>query len=119
LKVDRQYCSGGTSSQVDPKRSQVWSAGVTSEPELKLVAGHGLLDRIAMAVKLVANGCPDEIGSVGVEPFLHEKIDLTQVNITEVDRYLLTIARFKSKLADIAHLNAISITSSRMVIGGG
>jgi hypothetical protein len=85
-----------------------------------LVAGHGLLDRIAMAVKLVANGCPDEIGSVGVEPFLHEKIDLTQVNITEVDRYLLTIARFRSKLADIvAHLNAISITSSRMVTGGG
>jgi hypothetical protein len=56
-------------------------AGVTSEPKLKLVAGHGPLDRIVMAVKLVPNGCPDKIGTVGVEPFLYEEIDVTKVNI--------------------------------------
>jgi hypothetical protein len=46
-----------------------------------LVAGHGPLDRIVMAVKLVPNGCPDKIGTVGVEPFLYEEIDVTKVNI--------------------------------------
>ena len=58
-------------------------AGVTSKPELKLAAGDRLLDRIVMAVKQVANGCPDKIGTVGVEPFLYKEIDMTQVNIAD------------------------------------
>ena len=51
-------------------------AGVTSEPELKLVAGHGPLDRIVMAVKLVPNGCPNKIGAVVGREFSYELIAL-------------------------------------------
>lgn len=65
------------------------------------MAGHGLLDQIVMAVKLVADGCPDKVGTIGVEPLLYEEVDVTKVNIAEVDRYLLTFARLRSKLADI------------------
>jgi hypothetical protein len=69
-----------------------------------------------MAVKLVANGCPDKIGTVGVEPFLYEKVDMTKVNIAEVDRYLLTIACPRSKLADVVdHRSTISLPSTWMV----
>jgi hypothetical protein len=86
-------------------------AGVTSEPELKLVAGHGLLDRIVMSIKLVANGRSDKIGTIRVEPFLYEEIDMTKVNITEVDRYLLAIACLRAKFVDIVgrlyHLHTI------------
>jgi hypothetical protein len=55
--------------------------------------------------KLVANGCPDKIGTVGIEPFLDEQIDMAKVNIAEVDRYLLTIACLRSKLADIVAID--------------
>ena len=96
----KRFTSGLNSFQV--------LASVTSESELKLAAGHGLLNGIVMAVKLVANGCPNKIGTVRVEPFLHEQIDMTKVNIAEVDRYLLTIACLRSKLADdVGHLYAI------------
>ena len=86
-------------------------AGVASEPELKLVAGHGLLDRIVMSIKLVANGRSDKIGTIRVEPFLHEEIDMTKVNIAEVDRYLFAVACLRTKFADIVghrhHLHTI------------
>ena len=39
--------------------------GVTSEPELKLMAGDGGLDRIMMAVKLVADGRSNSLRSPG------------------------------------------------------
>jgi hypothetical protein len=52
---------------------------VTSEAELKLVSGDGRLDRIVMAVELIANGRPNEVRSIGVESLLHKEIDLTQV----------------------------------------
>ena len=86
-------------------------AGVVSEPELKLMAGHGLLDRIVMSIKLVTNGRSNKIGTIRVEPFLHEEIDITKVNIAEVNRYLLAIACLGAEFADIAghrhHLHTI------------
>jgi len=54
-------------------------ASVTSESELKLVSSDGLLDRIVMAVELIANGRPNKVGSIGVESLLHKEIDLAQV----------------------------------------
>ena len=54
-----------------------------------------------MAVKLVANGCADEVGSIRIEPLLDEEIDMTKVYVAEVDGDLLAIAGFGSKLPDI------------------
>ena len=42
-------------------------ASVASQAQLKLVADHGLLDRILMTVELVTNGCPDKVAAMGVE----------------------------------------------------
>jgi hypothetical protein len=38
---------------------------------------------------LVADGGADQVGAVGVEPFLHKKIDLAEVDEAHVDRDLL------------------------------
>ena len=70
-----------------------------SESELKLASSNGLLDRIVMAVELIANGCPNEVGSIGVESLLHKEIDLTQVYTSQVDSYLLSIGRPRPKFA--------------------
>jgi hypothetical protein len=54
---------------------------VTPESELELVARDGCLDRILMAVELIADGSPNEVSSVRVKTFLHKEIDLTQVYV--------------------------------------
>lgn len=52
------------------------SASVMSESELKLVSSDGLLDRIVMAVELIANSRPNKVRSIRVESLLHKEIDL-------------------------------------------
>jgi hypothetical protein len=52
-------------------------------------------------IELVSNGCPDEVGPVGVEALLDEEIDMAQVDITQVDRDLLTIRSLGSKFVYI------------------
>ena len=89
--LDVKCLSGGLN------RFQILAA-VTSKPQLKLMASDGLLDRIVMAVKLVANGCSDKVRTIGVEPLLHEEVDMTEVDVAEVDRDLLAIAWPWSKL---------------------
>src|SRR5271169_2383002 len=66
------------------------------------MASDGLLDRVVMAVKLVANGCPDKVRTIGIEPLLHEEIDMTEVDVAEVDGDLLAIGRLRSKLTYVA-----------------
>jgi hypothetical protein len=44
-----------------------------------------------VAFELVADGRPDEIRAVRIEPFLHHQIDVTEVDIAKVDRDLLGI----------------------------
>src|SRR5271163_846432 len=80
------------------------------------MAGHGLLDRLVLAVKLVANGCADKVGTIRIESLLHEEVDMTKVNVAEIDGDLLTIARPRSKLAHVVgHPYAILTPSTRMV----
>src|SRR6516164_10464361 len=80
------------------------------------MAGHGLLDRLVLAVKLVANGRPDKVGTIRIEPLLHEEVDMTKVNVAEIDGNLLTVARPGSKLAHIVdHPYTFHIPSTWMV----
>jgi hypothetical protein len=80
------------------------------------MAGHGLLDRLVLVVKLVANGCPDKVGTIRIEPLLHEEVDMTKVNLAEIDGDLLTIVRPGAKLTHIVcHPHTICIPSKQMV----
>ena len=94
-------------------------AAVTSETELKVMASDGLFDRVVMAVKLVANGCPDKVRTIGIEPLLHEEIDMTKVDVAEIDRDLLTIAGLWSKLAHVLRHAILHTPSTRLVFGAG
>jgi len=67
------------------------------------------------AIELVTDRGADKVGTIGVEPLLHEKIDMTQVNVTEIDRYLLAIGRLRSKLAYIVAMACpFPLPSARM-----
>src|SRR5271170_183342 len=63
------------------------------------MASNGLLDRFVMAAELVANRCPDKVRTIGIEPLLHEEVDVTKVDVAEVNGDLLTIAWLRSELA--------------------
>ena len=64
-------------------------AAVVSQPEVQTLSGCRLLDDVCVAFELVADGRPDEIGTVGIEPLLHHQIDVTEVDVAKVDRDLL------------------------------
>src|SRR5271170_193523 len=69
------------------------------------MASNGLLDRFVMAAELVANRCPDKVRTIGIEPLLHEEVDVTKVDVAEVNGDLLTFARLRSELAYVvSHL---------------
>jgi hypothetical protein len=55
-----------------------------------------------MTIKLVSNGCPDEVSPIGVEAFLHKEIDMAEVDIAQIDRDLLAIGRLWSKFVHVA-----------------
>src|SRR4029078_1424686 len=82
------------------------------QTEVQAVPGRGLLDDICVAFELVADRCPDEISTVRIEPFLHHQIDLTEVDIAEVDRDFLAIWGLWAQLADI-HDHMASIFAIR------
>ena len=56
-----------------------------------------------MRRKMIADSSANEVCAVGVEPFLHEEIDLSQVDKAEVDRYLFRVRRPRSCRAHSYH----------------
>lgn len=64
-------------------------ANEQSQPEIKRLPRHGLLDDLAVSLNLVTNGGTDEIGSVGVKTFFDQEINLAKINVSEIDCYLL------------------------------
>ena len=59
--VDVQLLAGST------RRFEILAAEI-SKPEVQALPGRGVLDDICMAFELVADGRPDEIGPVRVNP---------------------------------------------------
>ena len=93
-------------------------AGVVQQAELQALAGHRPFGRLAVAVELIADRGADEVGAVGVEAFLHHQVDVAEVDIAEVDRDLLAVARLGPQLVDVAgHLSTILSPSVWMVNG--
>jgi hypothetical protein len=60
-----------------------------SQAEIKRVASHGLVDDVRVPLNLVSNGGPYQIGSIGIKTFFDQEIDLAEINVPEIDRYLL------------------------------
>ena len=84
-----------------PRRLEIFTA-VVSQPEVQVFPGRGLPDYVGMTFELVADGGPDKIGAVRVEPFLNHQVDLTEIDKTKIDRDLFGIGRLRADLANVA-----------------
>ena len=92
---------------VDQADAERWVRNriAASRAEIEPAAAHRLLDRGVVAIELVADGGPDEIGAIGIESLRHQEVDLPQIDIAQVDGDLLAVARLRSKLLNvIGHL---------------
>src|SRR5258708_18006000 len=96
--VDVQHLAGASC------RLEIFAA-VVPQPKVKALSDRRLLYDVRVPLELVADGRSDEIGTVGIESLLHHQIDLTQVDVTEVDGDLLGVGRFWPQVAHIvSHL---------------
>src|SRR4029079_12785554 len=75
--------------------------GVMPQAEFERVAHDALLDLVAMGRKLVADRRADEVGAVGVKPFLDQQIDMAEVDIAEIDGDLFGLTRFVPQSNDL------------------
>ena len=84
--MDVQHLSGCT------RRFEIFAA-VVPQTEVQTLPDRGPLDHVDMAFELVADCGSNEVGPVRVEAFLHHQVDVAEVDIAEVDRDLLGVAR--------------------------
>src|SRR5215211_3103637 len=89
-----------------------------AQAQFDALSRDGLLGCLRMPLDLVADGGADEVGAIGVEPLLHQKIDVAQIDVTEVDRDLLGVAGLGAELIDIVGHVTILLPSEWMVNGG-
>src|SRR3954467_11893655 len=78
------------------------------------LSGDGLLGCLRMPLDLVADGGADEVGAIGVEALLHQKVDMAEIDVAEIDRDLLGVATLASELNYVVvshfdHPNAIQL----------
>ena len=92
-------------------------AAVMAQAQFDAFSRDGLLGCLRMSLDLVANGGADEVGAIDLEPLLHEKIDMAQIDISKVDRDLLGVGRLAAKLIDIVGHLTILLPSVWMVNG--
>src|SRR3954465_5461396 len=98
-----------------PRRFEVFSAEV-AEAKIHALARHGLPDPAGMPFDLIADRGSYEVGAVGVEPLLHQQIDMAEVDIAEIDRDLLAVRRLRPDFSYVtSHLNPIPASSHWMV----
>ena len=77
--VDVQHLTGS------PRGFEILAA-VIPQTEVQTFSGRGLFDDVCVPFELIANCRANEIGTVRVEPLLHHEIDVTEVDITQIDR---------------------------------
>src|ERR1700737_3000596 len=82
--ADMEHLSGGT------HRFQIFTAEMM-QAELYFFSGYCLLDRLSMPFELITDGSADNVGAVRVKPFLNQQINLTEIDVTQVDRDFLAI----------------------------
>ena len=64
-----------------------------AESEFQRMPHNRFPDFLAMGRKLVADRGADEVRAVGVKAFLHQQIDVAEVNVAQVDCDLFGFAR--------------------------
>ena len=62
-----------------------------------------------MRRKLVADGRPDKVRSVGVEALLHEQVYLPQIHKPQIDRDLLRLAHANTPLSVTVYYHPYTI----------
>src|SRR5262245_40468315 len=81
---------------------QILSA-VTAQSEVELMPCDRLLDGLVVAIELIPDGGPDEVGSVGIEALLHQEVDMAEVHIAEIDRDFLAVGSLRPQFLHSAH----------------
>src|SRR5262245_49227080 len=93
-------------------------AAEVPQTKIQTASGRGLLRYIRMTFELVADCGSNEIGTVGVKPFPHHQVDVTEIDIAEIDRDFFAVSGFWPEFADIAgHYLSIHTASMWMVYG--
>src|SRR4029079_16399435 len=101
-----------------PRGFEIYAA-VVAKTEVKIFAGGRLLDHLGVTFELIADCCFNEIGAVRVEPFLHHEINVTQIDIAEIDGNFFGVRGLWSEFVDIVgHLGTSPFSSYWMVYGG-
>ena len=72
-------------------------ARIVPETELQRMPHDRFPDLLAMGRKLVADRRANEVRAVGIKAFLHQQIDVAEVDVTQVDRDLFGFARSIAK----------------------
>jgi hypothetical protein len=80
-------------------RFQIFTAEMP-QAELHFFSGYRLLDRVSMSFELIPDGGANEVGAVRVKPLLNHQIDVTEIDMTKVDRDFLAIRDFGSRACE-------------------
>jgi hypothetical protein len=83
-----------------PRRFEILAA-VVPQTEVQTFSGRGLFDYVCVTFELVTDCRSNEIGTVRVEPFLHHQIDVTEVDVTKIDRNFFGVSGLWSELVYI------------------
>src|ERR1700756_3842668 len=71
------------------------------QTDVELVSSDRLLHRLGLPIELISDRRPNEVGSIGVEPLLHQQIDVAEIDVAEIDRDLLAVACSRPKFPNI------------------
>ncbi len=77
--------------RVSPAYRLKLNAAIMPETKVECLPRDRLADHVGVAFELVPDRRSDEIGPVGVKPFLHHKVDVAEIDVAEVDGDLLAI----------------------------
>ncbi len=92
--VDVQHLSG------TPHGFEILAAEVP-QTKIETAPSRGLLHHIRMAFELVADCGSDEVGAVGVKSFAHHQVDLTEIDIAEIEGDFLAVSGLGPEFPDI------------------
>src|SRR5712671_3835091 len=93
-------------------------AVVVPQTQVQIFSHRGLLDHVGVAFELVTYCGSNEIGPVRVKALLYHQIDMTEIDVAEVDRDLLCVTGLCPQLVYIfRHPITIHMPSIWMVYG--
>ena len=83
-------------------------ARIVPETKLQRMPHDRFPDLLAMGRELIADRRANEIRAVRIKALLHQQVDMAEVDVAEIDRDLLGVARPVAELVNFTH-RAVSI----------